>query len=150
MSLHTLKGNAAMFDKQKPLVMVIDQDTKTSAFLFPLLDAEGYRTASCSATAKPLSAVQRQHPDLVIVGKEMENCDGMILIGRIKEMSPDTRTILLVEPGDWPSLLDATDAGADDLQRKHFGSVKLLLSVLRLLDPVQDQAAARCLEMRAH
>jgi DNA-binding NtrC family response regulator len=139
-----------MLDKQKPLVMLIDPDPRTSAFLFPLLAAEGYRSASCSTIARSLSAIQRQHPDLVVVSKEMENCDGMILIGRIKEMSPDTRTILLVEAGDWPSLLDATDAGADDLQRKHFGSVKLLLSVLRLLDPVQDQQAARCLEMRAH
>jgi len=125
-----------MSDNPKPLVMVIDRDPKSSTSLFLLLDAEGYRVASCSAIARSLSAVQRRHPDLVVVSKEMENCDGMILIGRIKEMAPDTRAILLIEPGDWPSPLDAIDAGADDLQRKRSGAEELLRSVCRLLDPV--------------
>jgi DNA-binding NtrC family response regulator len=66
----------------------------------------------------------------------------MILIGRIKELRPDTRAILLVEPGDWPSPLDATDAGADDLQRKRFGAGELFMSVSRLLDPARDRGTA--------
>ena len=138
-----------MLDNPKPLVMVIDPDPKTSTSLFPLLDAEGYRAASCSAIARSLSAVQRRHPDLVVVSKEMENCDGMILIGRIKEISPDTRAILLIEPGDWPSVLDAIEAGADDLLRKCSGTEDVLRSVRRLLDPVHGPVAGRSLALRA-
>lgn len=126
-----------MSDPLKPLVMVIDPDPQTFASLLPLLDAEGYRGASCSATTGSLSAVQRRRPDLVIVSKEVEDCDGMILIGRIKEASPDTRAILLIKPGDWPSDLDAADAGADDLQIKGSGAGDLLRSVGRVLDPVR-------------
>jgi DNA-binding NtrC family response regulator len=126
-----------MSDHPKPLVMVIDPDPKTFTSLRPLLDAEGYRAASCSAIVRSLSAVQRRHPDLVIVSKEVEDCDGMILIGRIKEVSPDTRAILLIKPGDWPSELDAADAGADDLQLKGSGGGDLLRSVCRVLDPVR-------------
>lgn len=130
-----------MSNRQKPLVMVIDPDPETSMDLVLILEAEGYRVSSCSATGKALPAVQGRNPELVIVSKDMENGDGMILIGRIKEMSPDTRVILLVDPGDWPSLLDATDAGADDLQRRQSGAEDLLQSVHRLLDPVREQAA---------
>jgi DNA-binding NtrC family response regulator len=131
-----------MPDNPKPLVLVIDPDPKTAASLLPLLVAEGYRAASCSAIARSLSAVQRRHPDLVLVSKEMENCDGMILIGRIKAMSPDTRVILLIEPGDWPSVLDAVEAGADDLQKKRCGAEKLLRSLRRLLAPVYAPESA--------
>lgn len=130
-----------MSDKQRPLVMVIDPDPETSMVLVLILEAEGYRASSCSATGQALPAIRGRDPDLVIVSKGMENCDGMILIGRIKEMSPDTRVILRVEPGDWPSLLDATDAGADDLQRRQSGAEDLLQSVRRLLGPVREQGA---------
>jgi len=136
-----------MSDKRKPLVMVIDPDPKTSTSLLPLLAAGGYRAVSCSVIAKSLTAVLRQHPDLVIVGKKMEDCDGMILIGRIKGISPDTGVILLVDCEDWPSLIDALEAGADDLQRRRPGGRELLESVRRLLDPVPE--ATRGLEMRA-
>jgi DNA-binding NtrC family response regulator len=132
-----------MSDRHMPLVLVIDPDPRTAASLVPLLAAGGYRAASCSSVAKALSVVRRDHPDLVIVGKERENCDGMILIGRIKELCPDTRAILLVEADDWPSPLDATDTGADDLQRKHFGAAKLFISVSLLLDPACDQETGK-------
>jgi len=139
-----------MSDKHKPLVMVIDPDPKTSTSLLPLLDAEGYRAVSCSAIGRSLTSVLRQHPDLVIVGKKMENCDGMIVIGRIKEISPDTRVILLVDSEDWPSFIDALEAGADDLQRRRPGERALLESARRLLDSVIDPKAERGLELRAN
>jgi two-component system response regulator PilR (NtrC family) len=138
-----------MSDNPKPLVLVIDPDPKTATSLLPLLVAEGYRAASCSAIARSLSAVQRRRPDLVLVSKEMENCDGMILIGRIKEMSPDTRVILLIEPGDWPSVLDAIEAGADDLRSKRSGRESVLRSVRRLLAPVFASEAGGSLALRA-
>jgi DNA-binding response OmpR family regulator len=137
-----------MSDQRKPLILVIDSDPTTSTSLSALLQAEGYGAAPCSAIANALSAVRRRHPDLVIVTKEMENCDGMILVGRIKEISPETRVILRVEPGDWPSLLDARDAGADDLQQELSGGEELLESVRFLLDPVRDQEAGESLAMR--
>jgi DNA-binding NtrC family response regulator len=138
-----------MSDREKPLVMVIDPDPKTSTSLLPLLVAEGYRAVSCSAIGRSLTAILRQHPDLVVVSTDPENCDGMILIGRIKEMSPDTRAILLIDPKDWPSLVDAFDAGADDLQRRQPGGRKLLESVRRLLDLVNGPEAGKGLVIRA-
>ena len=137
-----------MSDNPKPLVLVIDPDPKTATSLFPLLDAEGYRAASCSAIARSLSAVQRRRPEVVIVSKEVENCDGMILIGRIKAMSPDARAILLIEPGDWPSVLDAIEAGADDVQTRRSGAEHLLKSVRRLLAP--DYAPEACRSVALH
>ena len=139
----------AMSDRRKPLVMVIDPDPKTSTSLLPLLAAEGYRAASCSATGRSLTAVLRRQPDLVIVSKQMESCDGMILIGRIKEIAPDTRAILLVDPEDWPSLLDAFDAGADDLQRRRPGANELLESARRLLEPAQVREPVKGLVRRS-
>jgi DNA-binding response OmpR family regulator len=138
-----------MSDKHKPLVMVIDPDPKTSTSLLQVLDAEGYRAVSCSAIARSLTAVLREHPDLVIVSKEMENCDGMILIGRIKEISPDTKAILLAEPEDWPSLIDAFDAGADDLQRRRLGGRELLESARSLLETVQNRESVKSLVRRS-
>ena len=138
-----------MSDNPRPLVLVIDPDPKTATSLLPLLVAEGYRAASCSAIARSLSAVQRRRPDLVLVSKEVENCDGMIQIGKIKEMSPDTRAILLIESGDWPSVLDAIDAGADDLHHKRSGAESLLRSVRRLLDPGQAPSAVRSFALHA-
>ena len=73
----------------------------------------------------------------------------MILIGRIKEISPDTRAILLMEAGDWPSVLDAIEAGADDLQTRQSGEENLLRSVRRLLAPVYAPEAGRSVALHA-
>ena len=84
-----------------------------------------------------------------IVGKQMENCDGMILIGRIKAISPDTKAILLVDAEDWPSRIDALDAGADDLQRRGPGGRDLLESSRRLLEPLQNRETVTSLVRRS-
>ncbi len=139
-----------MSEKQKPLVLIMDPDPTVSASLLPLLEAEGYRVVSCSATPAPMAAVRRLRPDVVIVSKKRENCDGMLLIGRVKETYPGTQAILCVERDDWPSPLDAADAGANEFYRKGSGARAILESVQRLLARVQGQRDKERVVMGAH
>jgi DNA-binding NarL/FixJ family response regulator len=62
--------------------------------------------------------------------------------------SSGVRVILLTEAEDWPSRLDASDAGADDLQRRSCGRSDLLESVRGLLEPGCGPTAIRSLKSR--
>lgn len=133
-------------EEKKALVLVMGPDPETWTSLLPLLEAAGCRGVSCSATSPWRPSLERLHPDVVILSKETENCEGMIRVGRIKAKFPETRVVLCVEAEDWPSPLDAADAGADGFHRKGSGAELLLEIVRRLVGSLEGQR----LPVRAH
>jgi DNA-binding NarL/FixJ family response regulator len=131
-----------MQEEKMALVLVMGPDPETWTSLIPLLEAAGCRGVSCSATSPWRPSLQRLHPDVVILSKETENCEAMIRVGRIKEKYPEMRVLLCVEAEDWPSPLDASDAGADGFHRKGSGAEVLLESIRRLVGSLEGQRLA--------
>jgi len=131
-----------MTEEKMALVLVMGPEPETWTSFIPLLEAAGCRGVSCPATSPWRPSLQRLHPDVVILSKEPENCDAMIRVGRIKETYPETRVLLCVEAEDWPSPLDAADAGADGFHRKGSGAAVLLESIRRLVGSLEGQRLA--------
>jgi two-component system response regulator HydG len=119
-------------DKQ-PLILVVDPDVDTLTSLYFILDGEGYLVATVHPTIDALKGVVEQKPDLVIAGQEAFDWNGMDLVRKIREISPDTRILLLVDPGDQLGSSKAKRSGADQLVFKPYTRVKVLEGVGALL-----------------
>ena len=87
-------------DTEKPLILVVDDESDSLAYLFDLLHNEGYRVMPTSSPLDALDMVTKRKPRLIISDLRMPDLDGMELLDRVKEMSPRSRVILLTAYGD--------------------------------------------------
>jgi len=80
---------------EKPLILVVDDESDSLAFLFDLLHNEGYRVLPASSPLDALELVVKRKPGLIISDLRMPDLDGMELLDRVKAISPRSRVILL-------------------------------------------------------
>ncbi|HLF93979.1 MAG TPA: response regulator [Planctomycetota bacterium] len=119
-----------MHRERQPLILVIDREIDTLTSLYSVLDGEGYLVATAHPSVDALKYVAGHKPDLVIVGKEGGDLSGIDLVGRIREISPDTRIVLLAPSG-------ARRGRADQLLFKPYTRTEVLEKVGPLLPAVQ-------------
>lgn len=122
-----------MFEEKKPLIIVVSSSPEILTWLYSVLYGEGYLVATCPPTIDAFKYVSIYKPELAIVGKDSSNCEALIMVGRIKEISPETRVLLLTEAEDWPTASDAKEAGADGILKNPYAWGDVLQNINRLL-----------------
>ncbi len=122
-----------MSEENKPMILVVERQLSTLTSLDALLSREGNRVTTCSSTTAAMEALAGQKFDLVIAGRSGPERHGAALVSKIKTLSPETRVLLLIEPGDEPIIAYAITAGADGLLRKTYTESQVLQRVERLL-----------------
>jgi DNA-binding NtrC family response regulator len=123
----------------KPLILVLDQDTDELTDLYALLDGEGYLVATRLSGIEGLKYVSQHKPELVIISERTVMDEQLELVTRIKAMSPLTHVVLLSTHGDWPQFIDTLDRGGDDLLRKPLKPEEILRSVSRVMERVRRE-----------
>jgi DNA-binding NtrC family response regulator len=122
-----------MSDEKKPLILVVADDLGRLTYLDSLLGRKGNLITTCSTRADAEKAVAGHKLDLVIVGKMGEEGDENALIWKVKNLSPGTKIIQLVDNPDWAASVAPLNAGADELLSKPYSEEDLLESIQRLL-----------------
>lgn len=104
--------------------------------------------ATCNSSAECLQAVEKYKPDVLLLDIQMEEEDsGIQIITRIKEISPDTKIIILTVHIDDDYVVDAFFRGADNYILKtetfdnmltnirdvYYGSNKIQPNIARIL-----------------
>jgi DNA-binding NtrC family response regulator len=84
----------------KRLVLVVDDEPDPRAFLFSLLESEGFAVATSDGALDAMKYVAGHHPDVVIADVRMPEIDGLELLVKVRYMSPGTRVILYTAYGD--------------------------------------------------
>jgi DNA-binding response OmpR family regulator len=120
-------------DEKKGLILIVDRDLESLAWLDSLLTREGFRVTLCCSPDDALKAISTRRVDLVIVGSGKPEHSGEALIMKIKDLTPDTGILLFMEPGDEPDFAEIIAAGADGLLRKSYSVAQVHRQVDRLL-----------------
>jgi two-component system response regulator GlrR len=115
----------------KPLILVVDDESDPRVFLFDLLESEGYRVATCEDGFEAMKVVARMKPALVISDVRMPGMDGLELLDEIGRTSPATRVILLTAYGTSEMYKDALRRGGFTLLNKPCSNQDLLEAVRR-------------------
>jgi DNA-binding NtrC family response regulator len=124
---------------EKPLILVVDDESDSLAYLFDLLHNEGYRVLPTSSALDALEHVAKKKPSLVISDLRMPDLDGIELLERAKAISPKTRVILLTAYGDWKMYQDVLRKGGEAMLLKPSSNDEILRTVEKALEEV-----ARC------
>ena len=150
-----------MNDPQR--ILIVDDNEANRDILEARLKVHGYELLQAADGEEALAAVQRDHPDLILLDVMMPKLDGVEVCRRIKGDAtlPFTPIILVTSKSDTKDVIAGLDAGADEYLTKPVDQaalvarVKSVLRVKALHDQVVAQAEElaewnRQLEQRVH
>jgi CheY-like chemotaxis protein len=77
------RGPFAGVDEQR-LILVVEDDDLTRAFLLDNLAADGFRVAGASGAGEGLRAIEVRQPALVVLDLALEDASGLALLDRVR------------------------------------------------------------------
>lgn len=122
---------------EKPLILIVDDESDSLAYLFDLLHNEGYRVLPTSSPLDALELVAKKSPRLIISDLRMPDIDGLELLERVKAISPKTRVILHTAYGDWKMYQDVIRKGGEAMLLKPSRNEEILRTVEKALEGVE-------------
>jgi CheY-like chemotaxis protein len=115
----------------KNKILVIDDESQIRDLLAQFLGGCGYAVTTASSAAEALTCVQRQPPDLILSDLQLEDADGLEMIGQLKTLLPDTPVILLT------GVLFDADIVRDVLNKKVASYLAKTSPLARILEEVR-------------
>ena len=109
----------------KPVVVVIDDESQIRRLLRVILEENGYRVIEADSGKKGLVEVATRRPDVVLLDLGLPDMEGGIVLRRLREWSHVPVLILSVRETA-EEKVSALDAGADDYVTKPFDAGELL------------------------
>ena len=119
---------------ESPRILVVDDDATAGAVLAEVLTKAGYGVELARGGAEAVEKGQRVSVDLVLTDIKMPDMDGMAVLERFRQFSPETPIILLTAFGAIESAIEAIKGGAYDYISKPFKKDEVLLTIRRALD----------------
>jgi DNA-binding response OmpR family regulator len=126
-------------DEQR-LILVVEDDEATRAFLAENIAADGFRVASASSAAEGLRAIEVRRPSLVLLDLALEAGSGLDLLDRVRasdglasRIDPDLPVIVLTGRTGEADRVRSFARGADDYVPKPFLYAELLGRVRAVL-----------------
>jgi UDP-3-O-[3-hydroxymyristoyl] N-acetylglucosamine deacetylase len=125
-----------------PTVLVVDDEERIRSSLCGILGDEGFRVVATGEAQRVLDLIAQEKPEVVLLDVWMPELDGIELLKRIKQGSPDTHVIMISGHANIQNAVAATRLGAADFIEKPFSVSGLLSSLEQVLGRKNGDASA--------
>lgn len=116
-------------------ILVADDEEGIRSFLAEALERDGHQVEQAEDGAVALARLQRQSFDVLLTDLQMPEMDGMTLLTRVREETPETEVIVLTAHGSVSKAVEAMRKGAYDfLEKPVDGPAELRLVVNRAVE----------------
>jgi two-component system response regulator FixJ len=115
------------------LVHIVDADPSTCEALSILFRLEGFQTSFSFDAPGFFQALERRHPDVVVLNFTVGTEDGLGIMRRIKSMRMGTPVFMVSDTGNLELAVQAMKAGASDVVTKPIDSERLVSTVREAL-----------------
>jgi DNA-binding NtrC family response regulator len=126
--------------------LVIDDDVSTLELMKFQLRAEGFEVTTVERGQEGLKFVEEIEFDIILTDLNLPDFDGIEMVRRCKEISPDTEIIMITGFGSTEKTIEATKAGAFHYVEKPVEFEELLLLIGKAID--RKRQAAEIKELR--
>ena len=134
----------------KPLVLVVEDDTPVRNLITTTLKTHEYRYLSAQNGASAVMEALSHNPDIVLLDLGLPDMDGVEIIRKIRSWSNMPIIVISARTED-SDKIGALDAGADDYLTKPFRPTILLMKVKALLRRVEmDRGKTAAAEDELH
>ena len=123
-----------MADAIRARILVADDEYNIREGLKEGLERDGYHVDTAEDGGEALDQIKTGQYQAGIFDLKMPKIDGLSLIGRVKEVSPETGVILVTAFGDVASAVEAMRHGAYDYLTKPVDLKRLRLSLQHMLE----------------
>ena len=120
--------------RQKPVVMLVDDDRDLLRLLTMRLTAAGYEVRSVTSGEEAMEKLSDIDPDVMVTDLQLDGMDGMTLFDRIHGAHPSLPILVLTAHGTIPDAFDAANRGVFSYLTKPFNSQVLLSHLARALE----------------
>jgi DNA-binding response OmpR family regulator len=117
-------------------ILVVDDEPRYVRLMEANLASEGYHVLKASNGQEAVEAVDKHHPDLVLLDVMMPVLSGFEACERIREFS-NVPVIMVTAKGDEQDRVKGLDVGADDYIVKPYSATELLARVRAVLRRAQ-------------
>jgi DNA-binding NtrC family response regulator len=107
-------------ERQKPHVLVVDDEPNVRRVLGTLLEQAGFAVTRAASGEQALDLVRSLDPDLVITDLKMPGIDGLELLRRIRASFAEIPVVVLTAHGTVAHAVEAMKCGALDFLTKPF------------------------------
>lgn len=125
------------------LVLIIEDHDSMREGLELLLRRRGHKTLSAEGGERGLSLLEEMGADLVITDLKMAKVDGIQVLEKVKESSPDTEVLVITAYGTIEKAVEAMKLGAADFITKPFSSEEFGVKIDRLLADREERLRLR-------
>lgn len=125
-------------DKDKPLILLADDDEDILALVAFRLEAGGYEVVTANDGEEALAAAIERDPALAVLDVRMPKLTGLDVVRKIRAQSTGGRrmpVILLSASVQEAHVARGFEAGADDYMKKPFSPQELLARIEANLEP---------------
>jgi len=115
-------------------ILVAEDEDITRKHIVSTLSGEGYEVEGVDNGSEAFRRVEEGLYDVLIADIKMPGMDGLELLSRVKDISPETEVIVITGFGSIGSAIDAMKKGAFDYLPKPFDLDELVLKVSKVRD----------------
>ena len=115
-------------------VVVIDDEEKMVRIVSKILQREGLRVTEFCDPIEALHQIPMLQPDVVLCDIMMPGIDGMEVLARLRNSTPDVRVLLITAFGTIDGAIRALKDGASDYVTKPFDLPQLIAKVQAAID----------------
>ena len=118
----------------KPKILIVDDEPDICKALEFLLKREDYAVSAVHSGEDAIKKIKEESFDVVITDLKMGRVDGMTVLEKAKELSPDTAVIIMTAFASIESAVDAMKRGAVDYIVKPFLNEEIRLTIRKILE----------------
>jgi len=120
--------------KKKFKILIVDDEAIIRESLRDWLSDVGYKVLTAENGLQALEIIKREKPGVAFVDLVMPGMDGIELLKRAKEISPDIDVIIITAYGSIPTAINAMREGAYDYIEKPFCPERAEMLVDKLVE----------------
>lgn len=115
-------------------ILIVDDEQIARENLEYILDKEGYATVTAESGLKAWQELEKGDFDLVMTDLRMQQIDGMQVLERTKELSPDTEVIVITGYATVSTAVEAMQKGAYHYLAKPYQNDEVRILVRKALE----------------
>ncbi len=115
-------------------ILVVDDEPLMRDFLYEAFRRKGYRVNVAPDGLEALQMLEKANYDMVLTDVKMPRLSGLEVLEKVKEMSPETKVVMITAYGTIENAVESMKLGAFDYITKPFSVDEIELVVKRAID----------------